>query len=150
MDTGNPRQLGFEMRDRSQISIVFVEVAERAITSGIAIAPHRCGERIEAALPVIYGGATIGAVAARWTLGSTYDRSAVSFDNADFVDVVIHSYRHRMGNAPGDPQYAALEERLAKLPKINVPTIVLHGRPNDVVLRLTSSETVCRRSNLWG
>ena len=40
---------------------------------------------------------------------ATYARTASSFDNPDFVDVVIHSYRHRMGNMPGDPRYAALE-----------------------------------------
>ena len=32
----------------------------------------------------------------------TFDRTAASFDNPDFVDVVIHSYRHRNGNAPAD------------------------------------------------
>ena len=31
----------------------------------------------------------------------TYQRTAPSFDNPDFVDVVIHSYRHRIMNAPG-------------------------------------------------
>ena len=63
---------------------------------------------------------------------ATYARTASSFDNPDFVDVVIHSYRHRMGTMPGDPRYAALEARLASLPKIAVPTIVLHGIVNDV------------------
>src|ERR1700730_1026710 len=45
----------------------------------------------------------------------TYRRTAASFENDDFVDVVIHSYRHRMRNAPGDPRYAAIEARLAAL-----------------------------------
>jgi pimeloyl-ACP methyl ester carboxylesterase len=63
---------------------------------------------------------------------ATYARTASSFDNPDFVDVVIHSYRHRMGNMPGDPRYAALEARLASLPKIPVPTIVIHGVVNEV------------------
>jgi pimeloyl-ACP methyl ester carboxylesterase len=63
---------------------------------------------------------------------ATYARTAASFDNPDFVDVVIHSYRHRMGTMPGDPRYAALEARLASLPKIGVPTVVLHGIVNDV------------------
>ena len=31
---------------------------------------------------------------------ATFDRTAASFDNPDFVDVVIHSYRHRYGLAP--------------------------------------------------
>jgi len=68
-----------------------------------------------------------------WTFGDrTYNRTAVSFGNPDFVEVVIHSYRHRMGNAAGDPRYAALEARLSMLPKIGVPTIVIHGSVDDV------------------
>jgi pimeloyl-ACP methyl ester carboxylesterase len=63
---------------------------------------------------------------------ATYARTAASFDNPDFVDVVIHSYRHRAGNAAGDPRYADVEARLAKLPKIGVPTIVIHGAADDV------------------
>ncbi len=57
----------------------------------------------------------------------TFDRTAASFDNPDFVDCVIHSYRHRIGNAPGDPRFREVEERLAKRPKIEVPTIILRG-----------------------
>jgi pimeloyl-ACP methyl ester carboxylesterase len=63
---------------------------------------------------------------------ATYARTAPSFDNPDFVAVVIQSYRHRYGNAPGDPQYAAIEARLAERPKISVPTIVLHGAADGV------------------
>ena len=51
--------------------------------------------------------------------------SAPSLRNPDFVDVVIHSYRHRFGAAPGDPAYAAMEERLAARPPIAVPTVSL-------------------------
>ena len=50
-------------------------IAERAIAGGIAIAPHQCEDRIEAAAPVRYGGSTIGVVAARWTLGASHDVS---------------------------------------------------------------------------
>jgi pimeloyl-ACP methyl ester carboxylesterase len=56
-----------------------------------------------------------------------YNRTAPSFDNPDFVDIVIHSYRHRLGNAPGDPRFAAIEQQLAKRPKIEVQTILLYG-----------------------
>jgi pimeloyl-ACP methyl ester carboxylesterase len=63
---------------------------------------------------------------------ATFDRTARAFDNEDFVDVVIHSYRHRTGNAAGDPRYAAIEARLAAQPRINVPTIVLHGADDGV------------------
>jgi pimeloyl-ACP methyl ester carboxylesterase len=68
-----------------------------------------------------------------WTFDdAAYSRTAASFDNPDFVDVVIHSYRHRMGNAEGDPSCAAIEARLAVLPKIDVPTIAIHGAVDDV------------------
>jgi pimeloyl-ACP methyl ester carboxylesterase len=51
--------------------------------------------------------------------------SAASLHNPDFVDVVIHSYRHRFGLVAGDPLYATVEEQLAAQPVITVPTIVL-------------------------
>jgi pimeloyl-ACP methyl ester carboxylesterase len=61
-----------------------------------------------------------------------YAKTAASFDNPDFVAVVIQSYRHRYGNAPGDPRYAEIEARLALRPEISVPTIVLHGAADGV------------------
>jgi pimeloyl-ACP methyl ester carboxylesterase len=63
---------------------------------------------------------------------STFERAAAAFDNEDFVDVVVHSYRHRFGLAPGDPAYAAIESRLARQPVISVPTITLDGRDDGV------------------
>jgi pimeloyl-ACP methyl ester carboxylesterase len=56
-----------------------------------------------------------------------FERTAPSFDNPDFVDAVIHSYRHRNGNAPGEPRFAAMERELAQRPRIEAPTIVLYG-----------------------
>jgi pimeloyl-ACP methyl ester carboxylesterase len=58
---------------------------------------------------------------------ATFSKTAMSFDNPDFVDVVIHSYRHRNLNAPGEPRFIAVERRLAERPKIGVPSIVLYG-----------------------
>ena len=63
---------------------------------------------------------------------ATFERTAASFDNPDFVDVVIHSYRHRHGNAAGDARYKDIEARLADLPPIEVPTLVLHGAVDGV------------------
>jgi pimeloyl-ACP methyl ester carboxylesterase len=75
-----------------------------------------------------------------WTLWSpnwkfddaTYARTAESFDNPDFVDVVIQSYRHRFGYAPGDPAYDVYERQLAERPPIAVPTIALQGEGDGV------------------
>ena len=56
-----------------------------------------------------------------------YNRSAPSFDNPDFVDVVIHSYRHRHVNAPGEERFLEVERLLAARPQIEIPAIVLRG-----------------------
>jgi pimeloyl-ACP methyl ester carboxylesterase len=63
---------------------------------------------------------------------TTYDQTAPSFDNPDFVDVVIHSYRHRHGNAPGEPRFNEMEERLSKRPPIAAPTITLYGADDGI------------------
>ncbi|QWG15932.1 alpha/beta hydrolase [Bradyrhizobium sediminis] len=63
---------------------------------------------------------------------ATFERSAVAFDNPDYVDVVIHSYRHRFGLADGDPHYADVQRRLAALPAIAVPAITLDGAGDGV------------------
>jgi len=64
---------------------------------------------------------------------ATFERSAAAFDNRDYVDVVIHSYRHRLGLAPGYPQYADVEAKLAALPVITVPSVTLDGEADGVV-----------------
>lgn len=63
---------------------------------------------------------------------ATLARSTAAFDNPDFVEVVIHSYRVRYGVVPGDPAYAEIERRLAVQPRIGVPTIVLEGSDGGV------------------
>ena len=69
----------------------------------------------------------------KWDFDKTmFEASASSFDNPDFVDVVIHSYRHRFGLAAGDPAVAGIEERLAQQPKISVPTISIDGDADGV------------------
>jgi pimeloyl-ACP methyl ester carboxylesterase len=68
-----------------------------------------------------------------WQFGDArYERSAASFDNPDFVAVVIQSYRHRFGYAAGDPALEPIERRLAAQPPIVVPTVVLHGAGDGV------------------
>jgi pimeloyl-ACP methyl ester carboxylesterase len=76
-----------------------------------------------------------------WTLWSphwsfddaTFERSAASFDNPDFVAVTIQSYRHRYRNAPGDPALDGIEQWLAEQPKISVPTIALQGEADGIM-----------------
>ena len=64
---------------------------------------------------------------------ATYDRTAASFENPDFVDVVIHSYRHRYGLVAGDPAVEDTERRLFAQPRIAVPAIALDGDGDGVV-----------------
>src|SRR6202051_4842368 len=61
-----------------------------------------------------------------------FERTAAAHDNPDYVDVVIHSYRHRFGLAEGDPQYADLQRRLAAVPAITVPAITMDGDGDGV------------------
>jgi len=61
-----------------------------------------------------------------------FDRTAASFDNPDWVDVTLHSYRVRWGHAQGDARYAALESRFDPAPKQRVPTLTLHGALDPV------------------
>ena len=78
----------------------------------------------------------------RWRLWSptwafddtTFERTAVSFDNPDFVDVVVHSYRHRFGYAEGEPGLERIERRLAPRPPILVASTVLYGDADGVAL----------------
>ena len=58
---------------------------------------------------------------------ATLQRAAVAFDNPDYVDVVLHSYRHRLGLAPGYPPYDEIEKKLAAQPAITVPAVTLDG-----------------------
>jgi pimeloyl-ACP methyl ester carboxylesterase len=62
----------------------------------------------------------------------TFERSAAAFDNPDFVDVVIQSYRHRFALAAGDPAYSEIEARLATQPPISVPCITFDGADDGV------------------
>ena len=63
---------------------------------------------------------------------ATFARSAAAFDNPDFVEVVIQSYRHRFGLVAGDPALAEIERRLALQPAITVPTLSFDGADDGV------------------
>ena len=75
---------------------------------------------------------------------ATFERSATAFDNPDYVEVVIHSYRHRFGLADGDPQYAGLQRRLATLPAIAVPAITLDGAADGVATVTDGTATAAK------
>ena len=64
---------------------------------------------------------------------ATFSQSAKAFENPDFVEIVIHSYRHRFGGIPGDAALHDIESRLAAQPDITVPCIVLQGGDDGVL-----------------
>jgi pimeloyl-ACP methyl ester carboxylesterase len=64
---------------------------------------------------------------------AAFGRSSPSWHNPDFVDVVVHSYRHRFGLAEGDPRYQGTEDLIAAMPPIAVPTMVLESGADGVL-----------------
>ena len=68
-----------------------------------------------------------------WTgAADAFPASAPSLHNPDFVEVVIHSYRHRFGLVAGDPQYQPTEDLIASQPPITVPTVVLESGADGI------------------
>jgi len=62
----------------------------------------------------------------------TFEATAISFSNPDFVEVVVHSYRHRYGLTNGDPKFEPIEKELLKQPPIKTRTIVLDAEADGV------------------
>ncbi|HKR31927.1 MAG TPA: alpha/beta hydrolase [Terriglobales bacterium] len=58
---------------------------------------------------------------------ATLSLTAASFENPDFIDVVLHCYRFHFGLVDGDPELRPLEAVLATRPAIPVPSITLDG-----------------------
>ena len=78
----------------------------------------------------------------------TYDATATSFNNPDFVDVVVHSYRHRYGLVNGDPKFETIEQLLRKQPTIKTPTIVLDAEADGVEpIDGTGKDALCFAGN---
>nr|WP_291690811.1 alpha/beta hydrolase [Bradyrhizobium sp.] len=73
-----------------------------------------------------------------------FERTAIAFDNPDYVEVAVHSYRHRYGLAASDPRYAELQSRLAALPAITVPTVTLDGEADTVTPATDGSAQAAR------
>ncbi len=67
-----------------------------------------------------------------WYDDAEFNATAAAFDNPDWIDVTLHSYRHRWGFVPGDPAYAADTAALKPLPVLATPTLVIHGKDDFV------------------
>ena len=67
-----------------------------------------------------------------WYAPDEFEATAQAFDNADWADITLHSYRHRWGHALGDQRYADDELQLNPAPVLAVPTLLLHGAVDGV------------------
>ncbi len=68
-----------------------------------------------------------------------FEETATSWENPDWTEVTLHSYRHRWGHVEGDPKYRELEEKMAQFPQIRVPTILIQGTEDNCNLPETSA-----------
>lgn len=75
--------------------------------------------------------------------------SAAAFANPDWAAVTVHSYRHRYGNAPGDPAFAEIEAALAQGPEIRVPTVIVDGDA-DGVAPFAGGDNAARDAKITG
>jgi pimeloyl-ACP methyl ester carboxylesterase len=78
--------------------------------------------------------------------GPTFNRAALAFANPDYVDVVLHSYRHRLGHAPGFAEYEKQEAILTTGPVIKVPAITLDGIDDGVIRATDGSASAAKFS----
>ena len=74
-----------------------------------------------------------------WFTEAEFEATARAFDNDDWPDITLHSYRHRWGHADGDPLYAGDEAAMSPAPVLQVPTLVLHGEQDGVNHPCTSA-----------
>ncbi|MEV5607452.1 alpha/beta hydrolase [Streptomyces sp. NPDC052225] len=78
-----------------------------------------------------------------------FEQAARLWSNPDYVDVVIHGYRHRLGLAAGDPRYADLERGLLDQPKVTVPTVTLDGEQDGVIPATDGSAYAAHFTGPW-
>jgi len=97
-------------------TVVDIAAAEEMLRHAVDQAERAAGVHVDSVVLPLTAGRTAS---------EQFAATVVSFANPDFVDVVVHSYRHRYGLVAGDPAYEATEERIAAQPAITVPTVVL-------------------------
>ena len=73
-----------------------------------------------------------------WYSQGELDEAAKSWRGADFVDVVLHSYRSRWGHAEIDPRYAEMQARFEATKILETPTLLLHGAADGCELSETT------------
>jgi pimeloyl-ACP methyl ester carboxylesterase len=69
-----------------------------------------------------------------WFDDAQFETTARSFDNPDWADITLHSYRVRWGDAEKDSHYRVLDERTKSARTISVPTLMIQGGADGVTL----------------
>lgn len=67
-----------------------------------------------------------------WYGEGTFAAAARAWENPDWADVTVHSYRSRWDEAAPDPRSAALEEKVKATDRIGTPALYLHGAADGV------------------
>ena len=67
-----------------------------------------------------------------WFDEATFARVARSFDNPDWVDVTLHSYRSRWENAAPDPRSEWLETKVKATKALSLPAMFIKGDVDGV------------------
>lgn len=74
-----------------------------------------------------------------WYTREEFELTALSFENPDWAEVTIHSYRVRWGEAEPDPRYAELERAAEKARIVGVPCLMIQGGDDRCVLPAASA-----------
>jgi pimeloyl-ACP methyl ester carboxylesterase len=75
-----------------------------------------------------------------WFEDTEFEATAKSFENPHWVDITLHSYRVRWGEAAKDPRYRAFDERAKAVKSISVPALVIHGTRDGATLPSASGD----------
>ncbi|HZB47911.1 MAG TPA: alpha/beta hydrolase [Mycobacteriales bacterium] len=70
---------------------------------------------------------------AGWYEVAEFAATAEAFAEPDFVPTTLHYYRVRWGASPRDPGYDQLEEKLAQVTDLSVPTLLIHGGSDSCI-----------------
>jgi len=74
-----------------------------------------------------------------WFGEAEFAATAKSFENPDWIDITLHSYRVRWGEDEKDPRYRSLDERAKSAQTISVPTLMIQGGADGVTLAETTA-----------
>jgi pimeloyl-ACP methyl ester carboxylesterase len=69
-----------------------------------------------------------------WYNESDFERTAKSFENPDWPEIIWHSYSVRWHEAAKDPRYADINRLVGAARSISVPTLMIQGGSDAATL----------------